>query len=128
MEGRVLAIVERAYRGTIEEQYGNILWLSHILRRLRGEIDVLLRGGAVRYALQNQPRTHLVIGSQSVDTLPHYETELRNLLDSGVSVYVSAADCDRCRVDQNRLIPAVVAVDSPGVAKLFAEHAHVWHW
>ena len=63
-----------------KRQYANILWLSHILRRLRGDIDVLLRGNAVRYALNDQPRTRLAIGSREVDTLPHYETEIRNLL------------------------------------------------
>lgn len=128
MEGRVLAIVERAYRGAIEEQYANILWLSHVLRRLRGEIDVLLRSNAVRYALQDQPRTRLVIGMQVIETLPHYETEVRNLLDAGVSIYVSAADCDRFQIDRERLIAGVVAVDVPCVARLFAEHTHVWHW
>jgi intracellular sulfur oxidation DsrE/DsrF family protein len=128
MKGRILAIAERAYRGTVEEQYANILWLSHVLRRLRGEIDVLLLGNAVRYALQDQPRTQLVIGSRLIDTLPHYETEVRTLLDAGVSVYVSAADCDRCGIDRDRLIPAVVAVNPPDVARLFAEHARVWHW
>jgi hypothetical protein len=128
MDGRILAIVERAYRGTVEEQYANILWLSHVLRRLRGEVTLLLRGNAVRYALQLQPRTHLKIGDEVLDALPHYETEVRSLLDAGVSVYVSAADCDRCLIDRRRLIAAVTAVDSPGLAQLLAEHAHVWHW
>lgn len=128
MEGRVLAIVERAYRGAIEEQYANVLWLSHVLRRLRGDIDVLLRGNAVRYALRDQPHTQLTIGGRAVDTLPHYETEIRNLLQAGVLIYVSGADCDRFRVDRARLIPDVVELDPPAVARLFAGHAHVWHW
>jgi len=128
MEGRALAIVERAYRGALEEQYANILWLAHVLRRLRGEIDVLLRGDAVRYAVQEQPRSCLKIGCLFIDTLPHYETEIRNLLTAGVKVYASAKDCDRLHLGHGRLIPAVIPLDTLGVAQLFEEYAHIWHW
>lgn len=123
-----LAIVERAWRGTIEEQYAHILWLSHMIRRLRGEIDVLLRGNAVRYAVAGQPRTELRIGNAVLDGLPHFESEIAAMVSAGIFVYVSAQDCACLGIELPSLIPAVTAVDEAGICRLFDEHVHIWHW
>lgn len=125
---RYLAVVERAYRGTLEEQCAHILMANLAFTRLGAPTDLLLRGNAVLYAVKDQARPHLDIGSVHVDTLPHFESAVKALLDGGVIVYACDAGCRRLRLERDRLIDGVHPVDLAGVARLFASHDAVWFW
>lgn len=86
-DGRVLAIVERGYRGALEKQFFDELYLATELHRQLGGLDILLRGQAVTYALDAPPVPPLRIGNRTVDTLPDPRQGLRTLLDAGVGVW-----------------------------------------
>jgi hypothetical protein len=96
---RVLAIVERGYRGALEKQFFDELYLATELHRQLGGLDVLLRGPAVTYALDAPPPPALRIGDRTVDTLTDPREGLRSLLDAGVGVWVEE--------------PALAALGSP---------------
>jgi hypothetical protein len=128
MAAAMLTIVERAYRGTLEEQYGHILWLTHALRKMQGEVTVLLRGDAVLYARRSQPRTTLTIGGLLVEHLPHYETALGELVGDGVAIYVFADDRVRLRLGPGDLMGGVEEIDSAGLAALCDRHGSIWYW
>ncbi|MFJ4283631.1 hypothetical protein [Streptomyces massasporeus] len=85
---RVLAIVERGYRGALEKQFFDELYLATELHRQLGGLDILLRGPAVTYALDAQPPPALRIGNRVVDTLTDPRKGLRSLLDAGVDVWI----------------------------------------
>jgi hypothetical protein len=123
-----LAIVERAYRGALEEQYANILWLVHVLRRMNGNVNVLLCGNAVRYAIRDQPHVTLTVGDIRLDSLPHYESEVRALVSSGGAVYVHTGDCERLNVRPERLLPEVIQVSPADLPNLFKDHNRIWYW
>ncbi len=125
---RILATIERAYRGTVEEQYAHILWLCRSLRAFRAEISILLRGEAVLYARQGQPSTQLCIGGLELAHLPHYESSLSLLRAEGVPVYVAAADVRRLNLGHDDLCPGVAMVDAPAIARLVASHSATWYW
>jgi predicted peroxiredoxin len=125
---RYLAVVERAYRGTLEEQCAHILMANLAFTRLGAPTDLLLRGNAVLYAVKDQARPHLDIGAVHVDTLPHFGSSVKTLLDEGVNVYACDAGCERLRLDRDRLIDGVRPVDLEHVARLFAAHDAVWFW
>jgi len=125
---RYLAIVERAYRGTLEEQCAHILMANLAFTRLGAPTDLLLRGNAVLYAVKDQAPAHLDIGPLSVDTLPHYESAVKALIDEGGAVYACAEDCRRLGLEMERLIGSVRRVDLDGVARLIASHDAVWFW
>lgn len=98
-QSRVLAIVERGYRGTLEKQFFDELYLATELHRQLGGLDILLRGPAVTYALEAGPVPPLRIGNRTVDTLSDPRKGLRSLLDLGVGVWTEE--------------PALAALGSP---------------
>lgn len=51
---QVLGIVERAYRGAVEKQFFDVLYMSVELHRQLGGMDILLRGPAVTCALRGR--------------------------------------------------------------------------
>ncbi|AOR31291.1 hypothetical protein BFF78_09790 [Streptomyces fodineus] len=98
-EQRVLAIVERGYRGALDKQFFDELYLATELHRQLGGLDILLRGTAVGYALDAPPPPALRIGARTLDTLTDPRAGLRSLLEAGVGVWVEE--------------PALTALGSP---------------
>lgn len=122
-----LAIVERAFRGTIEEQYGHIVWLSGVMRAMNARHSLLLRGPAVLFAAAGQPRQSLRIGDVDVRGLPHYESMVRSLIEGGGPTYAYEADIRRYGLT-GRLMPEVEVADAATVVALYESHHHVWYW
>ncbi|MGW3204479.1 hypothetical protein [Streptomyces sp. NPDC001135] len=96
---RVLAIVERGFRGALDKQFFDELYLATELHRQLGGLDILLRGTAVGYALDAPPPPALRIGARTLDTLTDPRAGLRSLLGAGVGVWVEE--------------PALAALGSP---------------
>ncbi|MFE9635243.1 hypothetical protein [Streptomyces sp. NPDC006463] len=94
MDDRVLAIVERGYRGALEKQFFDELYLATELHRQLGGLDILLRGSAVSYAVDAGPVPALRIGNRTVDTLSDPREGLRTLLGAGVRVWVEEPDIE----------------------------------
>jgi hypothetical protein len=125
---RYLAIVERAYRGAVEEQYAHIIAATIAFGRIGCATDLLLRGNAVLYAIRGQPEVRLTIGATRVEHLPRYDSAIGALLQQGASVHVYETDCQRLGIDPERLISGVAVADLGAVARLIDSHDAVWHW
>jgi hypothetical protein len=128
MAGRSLAIVERAWRGGIEEQYAHILWLARILKRMRSDVAVLLRGNAVGYAVHNTRSYGVQIAGIELDAIHRLDTAVTNLLADGVPVHVSERDCNRLGIEPEVIVPGVVHVDPAGIVRLCQSYDRVWYW
>jgi predicted peroxiredoxin len=125
---RSLAIVEVAFRGTVEEQYGHIVWLSRVIRKMGAEHSLLLQGDAVLYAVACQPTLKLDFGPSCVEHLSHYENTMRDILREGVSVYVRTSDCKRLGISSEKLIDGVRGVEAFELPGIFETHDCIWYW
>ncbi|SOD62586.1 hypothetical protein SAMN06297387_106163 [Streptomyces zhaozhouensis] len=85
-ERRCLGIVERAYRGALEKQFFDELYLSVEMHRQLGGLDLLLRGQAVCYAAASATVPELRFGKATVTTLSDHRRDLVTLLENGVRV------------------------------------------
>src|SRR3989337_1418355 len=89
---KALNIIETAYRATLEEQDDTIVWLTHAMKGAGGDLDVLLRGNAVNYAVKNQDASGLTFGMASQTQPPRIAQDVASLIAKGVTVYMVAED------------------------------------
>jgi len=123
---RVLAVLERAYRGAVEEQYAHVLWLLWSLRRMGGTIAVLLRGNATLYARRDQQWPGLTVGGLAIPG-PEYESSLGGLLADGGAVYVVESDLRGLRLQAGELGNGVETVSQADLPHLFSAYDTVWY-
>jgi hypothetical protein len=123
-----LAIVERAWRGSVEEQYADILWLCRVLKRMRCEVTVLLRGNAVCYAVRKADPVTLTIGDTELPAVWQQDRSIADLLSDGLTVHVSEEDCSRLGIACAELLPGVKPANLAGIAKLCGAHDRIWYW
>src|SRR5258705_13073604 len=83
---KVLNIVEAAYRGTLEEQDDTVIWICHAMKGAGADIDVLLRGNAVNYAVKAQDASGLSFGAQEQTQPPQTAGDLIKLKGKGARI------------------------------------------
>jgi sulfur relay (sulfurtransferase) DsrF/TusC family protein len=125
---KVLNIVEAAYRGTLEEQDDTIVWICHAMKGANADIDVLLRGNAVNYAVTAQDASGLSFGSAQQTQPPQLANDLVKLKGKGAKIYVIEDALRERGIELNELIGGVDFVSRAGLAKLFGDYEQVWHW
>jgi|SRR3977135_3801155 sulfur relay (sulfurtransferase) DsrF/TusC family protein len=125
---RVLNIVEAAYRGTLEEQDDTVIWICHALKGAGADIDVLLRGNAVNYAVKAQDASGLSFGAQEQTQPPQTAGDLIKLKAKGARIYVVEDALSERGIEPSELIGGLDFVPRSKLAKLFAGYDQVWHW
>ncbi|MCZ6720828.1 MAG: DsrE family protein [Proteobacteria bacterium] len=125
---KVLQIVESAYRGTLEEQDDTIIWLTQAMKGAGGDLDVLLRGNAVSYALKDQDASGLSFGDWKQTEPPRIDEQVNGLLGKGVKVYYVDEDASERGIDKSDLVKGVQAIPRGQVAELLGAYDHAWHW
>lgn len=125
---KVLQLISSAYRATLEEQDDTILWLTQAMRSAGGELDVLLTGSAVNYALAGQNAWGLQLGSWRQTQPPCLEGDIARLIAKGARVFVLAEDlADRGMADCIR-VSGVTAIPQAQAAALMDDYDQVWRW
>jgi sulfur transfer complex TusBCD TusB component (DsrH family) len=126
--GSILAIVERAYHGTIEEQDDTILWFSAAVKNAGADLAVLLRGNAVSYALQGQDASGLTIGGVPLKVPPTIDKDVTELIGKGVPVYAVDEDLKRRGIAKADLVPGVKVIPQKETIGLWERYDSIWHW
>jgi len=125
---KVLNIVEAAYRGTLEEQDDTIIWICHALKGANADIDVLLRGNAVNYAVKGQDASGLAFGGAEQTQPPQLANDLAKLKGKGVKLYVVEDALRERGIEAAGLIDGMDLIPRDKLASLFAYYDQVWHW
>ncbi|MBP8537959.1 hypothetical protein [Streptomyces sp. MK37H] len=126
-QARWLLIVEKAYRGSIETQYADVLYCVPDLHRQSGGCDLALRGPAAGYALDTGCRPSLRLGGRTLDTLPHPPTSVAKLLAAGVTVLVEEDGLAALgRTAAERLLPGVRVIGGDDLAARWPSYEQVW--
>lgn len=128
MAKKILSIIESAYRATIEEQDDTIVWLSHAMKGAGADLDVLLRGNAVNYAVKGQDASGLSFGERRQTQPPRLDEDLAKLASKGVRIYVLEEDIHDRGIENGELIGGLQTVSRGKLAKLFSDYDQVWHW
>ena len=125
---KVLNIVEAAYRGTLDEQDDTIIWICHAMKGANADIDVLLRGNAVNYALKAQDASGLSFGGARQTQPPQLANDLVKLKGKGAKIFVIDDALRERGIEPTELIEGVDFVSRAGLARLFGDYDQVWHW
>lgn len=125
---KILAIVETAYRATLEEQDDPVLWITQALRGAGADIHVLLRGAAVNYGVRGQDASGLTFGARAQTQPPRIERELEALKTKGISVYYVEDDARARGIGPDELVGGLTAVRGESLPSLFRGYEQVWHW
>ena len=125
---KALNIIGTAYRATLEEQDDPVVWITHAMAGACANLDVLLRGNAVNYAVLGQDASGLAFGERRQKHAPRLADDLAGLIDKGVAVYVVEDDLDERGLEENTLIKGLRPVPRDGIARLIDGYDQVWHW
>lgn len=128
MAKKLLHIVESAYRATLEEQDDTIVWLTHAMKGANANVDVLLRGNAVNYALKGQDASGLAFGERRQTQPPRLDEDVAKLGAKGVKLYIVEEDVSERGLEPKSLIAGLEPVSRSGLPKLFAQYDQVFHW
>jgi sulfur transfer complex TusBCD TusB component (DsrH family) len=125
---KVLQIVSCAYRATIEEQDDTIVWLTQAMRNAGGELDVLLTGNAVNYALTGQDASGLAIGAWRQTQPPRIEADIARMAQSGIRVLALAEDVQERGLQGASMNAGVEVVTSGDAISMMGAYDQVWRW
>src|SRR5690349_14820652 len=125
---KVLNIVEAAFRGTLEEQDDTVIWITHAMKGANADIDVLLRGNAVNYAVRMQDASGLSFGGMRQTQPPQLADDLVKLRGKGAKIFVVEDALQERGIEASELIEGVDFVSRARLANLFAGYDQVWHW
>ncbi len=128
MSKKVLNVVETAYRATLEEQDDTVIWLTHALKGAGAELDVLLRGNAVNYAVKGQDASGLMFGERRQTQSPRIDEDVAKLVAKGVRVFLVEDDAADRGVQHGELIAGIEPVARARLPQLLASYDQVWHW
>jgi sulfur transfer complex TusBCD TusB component (DsrH family) len=125
---KALNIVETAYRATLEEQDDTVVWITHAMKNAGAELDVLLRGNAVNYAVKGQEAPGLAIGARVQRQGPRLAEDVAGLIGKGVQVYVVGEDLAERGIGDGELIGGLKRVSRSEFPALLGGYDYVWHW
>lgn len=126
--GKILSIVDTAYRATLEEQDDTSLWFNHACINSGAKIDVLLQGNAVNYLVAGHNPPKLNFGNASISHPSLFDKDLESMRESGAKLYYMIDDVELRGISQDQLIGGIEGVKREQLSSLVLGYDHVWNW
>src|SRR5262249_61450538 len=83
---KTLQIVTSAYRCNSEEQDDPVVWICQAMKGAGADLDMLLEGTAVNYAVKGQDASGLSFGTKAQTQPPRIEEDLKRLAANGINL------------------------------------------
>lgn len=128
MAKKVLQVIDTGYRCTIEEQDDPVVWITAAMKGAGGELDLLLCGNAVNYAVRGQDAAGLAFGGRKQTQPPKLERDLQKLVQKGIAVYLVQEDAAERGIQPGDCVDGIERIPRAGMARLFDKYDQVWHW
>lgn len=125
---KVLQVIDNAYRCTIEEQDDPAVWITHAMKGAGADLDVLLSGSAVNYAVTGQDASGLRFGEIPQTNPPRLDRDIAALIEKNISVYVYSEDATERGIPPAGLVPGVRQISRSDAPAIFARYNQIWHW
>jgi sulfur relay (sulfurtransferase) DsrF/TusC family protein len=125
---KALQVIQSAYRCTIEEQDDPAIWIAQVLKLNGGDVDILLRGNAVNYAVTGQDASGLSFGDKKQTQPPQIDRDLQSGFDKKMKVYIVSEDLDIRGIPDAKIIDGVTKLTRQELVNLFAQYDQIWHW
>ncbi len=125
---KALNVIETAYRATLEEQDDPVVWLTHAMKGAGADLNVLLRGNAVNYAVKAQGAPPLSFGARTQKHGPKLADDVSGLIGKGLDVYIVKEDLADRGLQDEALIGGLNAIARAEIPGLFENYDHVWTW
>ena len=125
---KALQIINSAYRCKIEEQDDPVVWITHAMKGAGAELDTLLRGNAVNYAVEKQSVSQFCIGGVEQTQPPNLPRDIMSLRAKGISVLLVEEDCRERGLTPEDLLDGMQFVSRAQLATLFEQYDQVWNW
>ena len=116
---KALNIIETGYRATLEEQDDPGVWLSYTLKVAGGDVDVLLRGNAVNYAVKGQDSTGLQYGAWQQTQPPRLADNIASLTSKGIVVFIVSEDLQERGLEGVPLVEGLTPVTRKRIGASF---------
>ena len=98
------------------------------MRGAQAELDVLLCGITVSYAVLGRDASGLAFGAWRQTQPPRLADDLAGLIKKGVQVHVVEEDLAELGLADAHLVEGVSLVKRAGIPGLMNAHDQVWHW
>lgn len=125
---KVLQVIDQGFRTLTEEQDDTILWLTQSMRGAGGNLTVLLGGHGVYYGLQSQPQPALQVAGWQQTQPADLPRDLRNMVNSGVTVYAIHEDLEERGLNPANLCHGVEPIPRQELVALYESVDQVWQW
>jgi len=125
---KTLNVLNTAYRCNVEEQDDPIVWLTSNLKGIGADVDLLLRGNAVNYAVKAQDASGIALGGKTQTHPPALAQDLESLAGKGAKLLVVSDDLRARGIESRDLIAGVEQVERSALAGVLDGYARVWHW
>ncbi len=99
MSKTVLSVIDTAYRAAQEEQDDAGLWFSAACQNGGVDLDILLTGNAVNYAVKGHRTNPLVLGGGKVPHPFDPAKDIERMASKGVSFYLVREDAEERGID-----------------------------
>ncbi len=126
--GKILSVIDSAYRASLEEQDDAGMWFSLAVAKGGAKVTLLLTGNAVNYVTTGHPSKPLEIGGGEIPFPMNPNLDIQRGAEAGCSCFFIKEDAQDRGIDPGAIMAGVEGISRAGLADFIEKFDDVWHW